>query len=84
MQYYNSQGDATHKGLYPGSSKPSPIYISSYSSPAREQISFVGVNMEMPHWLSAIICNAVCHLKRDLKKTDSLKNKWETQGIVSN
>ncbi|XP_014714910.1 plakophilin-4 isoform X8 [Equus asinus] len=37
MQYYNSQGDATHKGLYPGSSKPSPIYISSYSSPAREQ-----------------------------------------------
>ncbi|KAM5325332.1 plakophilin-4 isoform 7-T7 [Glossophaga mutica] len=37
MQYYNSQGDATQKGLYPGSSKPSPIYISSYSSPAREQ-----------------------------------------------
>ncbi|XP_006168956.1 plakophilin-4 isoform X6 [Tupaia chinensis] len=37
MQYYNSQGDTTHKGLYPGSSKPSPIYISSYSSPAREQ-----------------------------------------------
>nr|XP_031307311.1 plakophilin-4 isoform X7 [Camelus dromedarius] len=37
MQYYSSQGDATHRGLYPGSSKPSPIYISSYSSPAREQ-----------------------------------------------
>ncbi|XP_016044127.2 plakophilin-4 isoform X3 [Erinaceus europaeus] len=37
VQYYNSQGDATQKGLYPGSSKPSPIYISSYSSPAREQ-----------------------------------------------
>ncbi|XP_045154061.1 plakophilin-4 [Echinops telfairi] len=37
MQYYNSQGDAAHKGLYPGSSKPSPIYMSSYSSPAREQ-----------------------------------------------
>ncbi|KFO22420.1 Plakophilin-4 [Fukomys damarensis] len=37
MQYYTSQGDATHRGLCPGSSKPSPIYISSYSSPAREQ-----------------------------------------------
>ncbi|XP_073097595.1 plakophilin-4 isoform X1 [Manis javanica] len=37
VQYYSSQGDAAHKGLYPGSSKPSPIYISSYSSPAREQ-----------------------------------------------
>ncbi|NWX24380.1 PKP4 protein, partial [Aegotheles bennettii] len=37
MQYYN-QGDViTHKDLYTGSSKPSPIYISSYSSPAREQ-----------------------------------------------
>ncbi|XP_027721699.1 plakophilin-4 isoform X7 [Vombatus ursinus] len=37
MQYYNSQGDVIHKGIYAGSSKPSPIYISSYSSPAREQ-----------------------------------------------
>ncbi|NXE83092.1 PKP4 protein, partial [Cochlearius cochlearius] len=38
MQYYNSQGDViTHKDIYSGSSKPSPIYISSYSSPAREQ-----------------------------------------------
>ncbi|KFP06607.1 Plakophilin-4 [Calypte anna] len=38
MQYYNNQGDVvTHKDLYTGSSKPSPIYISSYSSPAREQ-----------------------------------------------
>ncbi|KFP37772.1 Plakophilin-4 [Chlamydotis macqueenii] len=38
MQYYNNQGDAiTHKEIYTGSSKPSPIYISSYSSPAREQ-----------------------------------------------
>ncbi|KAM9123273.1 plakophilin-4 isoform 5-T5 [Pangshura tecta] len=38
MQYYNSQGDVvTHKDIYTGSSKPSPIYISSYSSPAREQ-----------------------------------------------
>lgn len=31
------------------------------------KIPSVGVNMEMPHWLSAINCNAVCHLKRDLK-----------------
>lgn len=31
------------------------------------KISSVGVNMEMPHWLSAIICNAVCRLRRDLK-----------------
>uniref|UniRef100_A0A8C5SPA2 Plakophilin 4 n=1 Tax=Laticauda laticaudata TaxID=8630 RepID=A0A8C5SPA2_LATLA len=38
MQYYNSQGDGiTHKDIYTGSSKPSPIYISSYSSPARDQ-----------------------------------------------
>ncbi|XP_033021258.1 plakophilin-4 isoform X5 [Lacerta agilis] len=38
MQYYNSQGDGiTHKDMYTGSSKPSPIYISSYSSPARDQ-----------------------------------------------
>ncbi|KAK2516296.1 plakophilin-4 isoform X5 [Columba livia] len=38
MQYYNNQGDGiTHKDIYTGSSKPSPIYISSYSSPAREQ-----------------------------------------------
>ncbi|NXS94861.1 PKP4 protein, partial [Jacana jacana] len=38
MQYYNNQGDSiTHKDIYTGSSKPSPIYISSYSSPAREQ-----------------------------------------------
>ncbi|KAM9287182.1 plakophilin-4 isoform 3-T3 [Morus bassanus] len=38
MQYYNNQGDViTHKDIYSGSSKPSPIYISSYSSPAREQ-----------------------------------------------
>uniref|UniRef100_A0A663F286 Plakophilin 4 n=1 Tax=Aquila chrysaetos chrysaetos TaxID=223781 RepID=A0A663F286_AQUCH len=38
MQYYNNQGDIiTHKDIYTGSSKPSPIYISSYSSPAREQ-----------------------------------------------
>ncbi|NXJ77989.1 PKP4 protein, partial [Trogon melanurus] len=38
MQYYNSQGDViAHKDMYSGSSKPSPIYISSYSSPAREQ-----------------------------------------------
>ncbi|NXJ92261.1 PKP4 protein, partial [Corythaixoides concolor] len=38
MQYYNNQGDViAHKDIYPGSSKPSPIYISSYSSPAREQ-----------------------------------------------
>ncbi|XP_014822030.1 PREDICTED: plakophilin-4 isoform X2 [Calidris pugnax] len=38
MQYYNNQGDViTHKDIYTGSSKPSPIYISSYSSPAREQ-----------------------------------------------
>ncbi|KAM4697533.1 plakophilin-4 [Rhinophrynus dorsalis] len=37
MQYYNSQGDImTHKEMYSGSSKQSPIYISSYSSPARE------------------------------------------------
>ncbi|KAM8933443.1 plakophilin-4 isoform 2-T2 [Pelodytes ibericus] len=37
MQYYNSQGDSIiHKELYTGSSKPSPIYISSYSSPARD------------------------------------------------
>ncbi|XP_070587668.1 plakophilin-4 isoform X7 [Erythrolamprus reginae] len=38
MQYYNSQGDGiAHKDIYTGSSKPSPIYISSYSSPARDQ-----------------------------------------------
>ncbi|XP_074858134.1 plakophilin-4 isoform X2 [Carettochelys insculpta] len=38
MQYYNSQGDViTHKPIYTGSNKASPIYISSYSSPAREQ-----------------------------------------------
>ncbi|XP_064306969.1 plakophilin-4 isoform X2 [Phalacrocorax carbo] len=38
MQYYNNQGDViAHKDIYSGSSKPSPIYISSYSSPAREQ-----------------------------------------------
>uniref|UniRef100_A0A8C6JPX8 Uncharacterized protein n=2 Tax=Melopsittacus undulatus TaxID=13146 RepID=A0A8C6JPX8_MELUD len=38
MQYYNNQGDViTHKDIYTGSSKASPIYISSYSSPAREQ-----------------------------------------------
>lgn len=28
----------------------------------------------MPHWLSAIICNAVCHLKRDLKKMTAYTN----------
>ncbi|XP_007438882.1 plakophilin-4 isoform X2 [Python bivittatus] len=38
MQYYSSQGDGiAHKDIYTGSSKPSPIYISSYSSPARDQ-----------------------------------------------
>ncbi|KAF4794173.1 plakophilin 4 [Turdus rufiventris] len=38
MQYYSSQGDVVaHKDIYTGSSKASPIYISSYSSPAREQ-----------------------------------------------
>ncbi|XP_053554301.1 plakophilin-4 isoform X5 [Bombina bombina] len=38
MQYYNSQVDSmTHKDVYTGSSKPSPIYISSYASPARDQ-----------------------------------------------
>ncbi|XP_025893943.1 plakophilin-4 isoform X2 [Nothoprocta perdicaria] len=38
MQYYSNQGDViTHKDIYTGSSKASPIYISSYSSPAREQ-----------------------------------------------
>ncbi|KAG9477217.1 hypothetical protein GDO78_002555 [Eleutherodactylus coqui] len=38
MQYYNSQGESLiHKDMYSGSSKASPIYISSYSSPAREQ-----------------------------------------------
>uniref|UniRef100_A0A8C5TD40 Plakophilin 4 n=1 Tax=Malurus cyaneus samueli TaxID=2593467 RepID=A0A8C5TD40_9PASS len=38
MQYYSSQGDVMgHKDIYTGSSKASPIYISSYSSPAREQ-----------------------------------------------
>ncbi|XP_042314414.1 plakophilin-4 [Sceloporus undulatus] len=38
MQYYNSQGDGiVHKDIYTGSSKPSPVYISSYSSPARDQ-----------------------------------------------
>ncbi|NXU53952.1 PKP4 protein, partial [Turnix velox] len=37
MQYYNNQGDViAHRDIYTGSSKPSPIYISSYSSPARE------------------------------------------------
>ncbi|XP_061860573.1 plakophilin-4 isoform X3 [Colius striatus] len=38
LQYYSSQGDViAHKDMYTGSSKASPIYISSYSSPAREQ-----------------------------------------------
>ncbi|NWT06442.1 PKP4 protein, partial [Mionectes macconnelli] len=38
LQYYSSQGDVmAHKDIYTGSSKASPIYISSYSSPAREQ-----------------------------------------------
>ncbi|XP_068101833.1 plakophilin-4 isoform X3 [Hyperolius riggenbachi] len=38
MQYYNSQGESlVHKDMYSGSSKQSPMYISSYSSPAREQ-----------------------------------------------
>nr|XP_033800353.1 plakophilin-4 isoform X2 [Geotrypetes seraphini] len=38
MQYYNGQGDIlTHKDVYSGSSKASPVYISSYSSPARDQ-----------------------------------------------
>ncbi|XP_042682999.1 plakophilin-4 isoform X7 [Centrocercus urophasianus] len=38
MQYYNNHGDIiAHKDIYTGSSKTSPIYISSYSSPAREQ-----------------------------------------------
>ncbi|XP_041433640.1 plakophilin 4 S homeolog isoform X7 [Xenopus laevis] len=38
MQYYNSQEDPiSHKEMYTGSSKASPIYIGSYSSPAREQ-----------------------------------------------
>ncbi|XP_029461399.1 plakophilin-4 isoform X2 [Rhinatrema bivittatum] len=38
MQYYNGQGDIlTHKDMYSGSSKASPVYISSYSSPARDQ-----------------------------------------------
>lgn len=36
-------------------------------------ISFVGVNTEMPHSLSVIIYNAGWHLKRDLKK--QLKNQ---------
>ncbi|NXQ36299.1 PKP4 protein, partial [Alaudala cheleensis] len=38
VQYYSSQADVlAHKDIYTGSSKASPIYISSYSSPAREQ-----------------------------------------------
>ncbi|XP_040213853.1 plakophilin-4 isoform X8 [Rana temporaria] len=38
MQYYNSQGESlVHKDIYSGSSKQSPMLISSYSSPAREQ-----------------------------------------------
>ncbi|XP_043549740.1 plakophilin-4 isoform X3 [Chiloscyllium plagiosum] len=38
MQYYNSPGDnMTQTNLTIGSSKPSPIYIGSYSSPAREE-----------------------------------------------
>uniref|UniRef100_A0A4W3IF33 Plakophilin 4 n=1 Tax=Callorhinchus milii TaxID=7868 RepID=A0A4W3IF33_CALMI len=38
MQYYSNQGDnSTQKDLTLGSSKPSPIYIGSYSSPAREE-----------------------------------------------
>ncbi|XP_066046602.1 plakophilin-4 isoform X2 [Chamaea fasciata] len=38
MQYYSGQGDViAHKDIYTGSSKASPIYISSYSSPGREQ-----------------------------------------------
>ncbi|XP_063285695.1 plakophilin-4 isoform X1 [Pelobates fuscus] len=36
MQYYNQGDSVIHKDIYTGSSKPSPIYISSYSSPARE------------------------------------------------
>ncbi|OXB55421.1 hypothetical protein ASZ78_014549 [Callipepla squamata] len=37
MQYYNHGDIMAHKDVYTGSSKTSPIYISSYSSPAREQ-----------------------------------------------
>ncbi|NWI56312.1 PKP4 protein, partial [Calyptomena viridis] len=38
LQYYSGPGDGiAHKDIYTGSSKASPIYISSYSSPAREQ-----------------------------------------------
>lgn len=38
VQYYNNQGDGiTHKDLTMGSSKLSPIYIGSYSSPAKEE-----------------------------------------------
>lgn len=46
MQYYNSQGESlVHKDIYSGSSKQSPMLISSYSSPAREQ------NRRQPHQL---------------------------------
>ncbi|XP_039613381.1 plakophilin-4 isoform X1 [Polypterus senegalus] len=38
MQFYNYQGDNNvHKGVYTGSGKPSPFFIGSYSSPAREE-----------------------------------------------
>ncbi|KAK1789068.1 hypothetical protein P4O66_015021 [Electrophorus voltai] len=37
MQFYNYQGDSVHKTPYTGSVKASPFYISSYSSPSREE-----------------------------------------------
>ncbi|XP_037395308.1 plakophilin-4 isoform X6 [Pygocentrus nattereri] len=38
MQFYNYQGDnSVHKTPYTGSAKTSPFYISSYSSPRREE-----------------------------------------------
>lgn len=37
----------------------------------------------MPHWLSAIICNAVCHLKRDLKKLTTEKTNGESNELLA-
>ncbi|XP_076858667.1 plakophilin-4-like isoform X3 [Brachyhypopomus gauderio] len=37
MQFYNYQGDGVLKTPYTGSVKTSPFYISSYSSPSREE-----------------------------------------------
>ncbi|MEJ1278166.1 plakophilin 4 [Cricetulus griseus] len=68
MQYYNSQGDTTHKGLYPGSSKPSPIYISSYSSPAREQNRRLQVNLQ-------------CHLYRRLVSSHTVRGPPQHQQL---